>query len=62
MTIFQQPGAANIDTVSVPGIDNDRLMETLHILSEGSAAARAMLNNLVAQYSWDAYLNELEFE
>lgn len=38
------------------------LTETLKILAEGSDTARELLNSLLSQYSWDGYLNELEFE
>lgn len=40
----------------------DRLMETLHILADGSLMSRELLSQLLAQYSWDGYVNELEFE
>jgi len=41
---------------------NDRLMETLHILADGSLSSRQLLDQLLSQYSWDGYVNELEFE
>lgn len=62
MTLQQQPASADMENERQRPNQDDRLMETLHMLADGSASTRGMLSNLLAQYSWDGYINELEFE
>ena len=58
----QIPAKAEKEKEYMKAQQEDRLMETLHILADGSLMSRDLLNKLLAQYSWDGYVNELEFE
>ena len=62
MTLQHKAASSETGKASHQAQQDDRLMETLHQLSEGSGVTRELLNKLLAQYSWDGYLNELEFE
>ena len=53
---------ANNEKETLRTQQDERLMETLRILADGNSMTRELLNNLLSQYSWDGYLNELEFE
>jgi hypothetical protein len=41
---------------------DEKWMETIRLLAEGGRDSKDWFNHLLAQYSWDAYVNELEFE
>jgi hypothetical protein len=62
MTMQHNAAPAEIEKEALRTHQNDRLMETLHILADGSLSSRQLLDNLLSQYSWDGYVNELEFE
>lgn len=62
MTLQQQSALTEMEKEATRAQQNERLVETLQILADGGATTREMLKNLLSQYSWDGYLNELEFE
>lgn len=62
MTFPQQAAVAENEKEASRAQQNERLMETLHIMADGGSTTRELLNSLLSQYSWDGYINELEFE